>query len=67
MYIAMDDRGYVCASDVEDDLAVHTNITDEPVDDDDDVQVFGSEHTAEYNNKTYVVQWVLSAGMDNSD
>jgi hypothetical protein len=34
------------------------------VDDDDDKQVFGSEHTAECNTKTYVVQWVLSAHVD---
>jgi hypothetical protein len=34
------------------------------VDDDDDEQVFGREHTADYNTKTYVVQWVLSANVD---
>jgi hypothetical protein len=67
MYIVMDDVGYVSASDVEDDFALQTNIADEPADDDDDGQVFGSEHTTEYNTKTYVVQRVLSAHMDNSD
>jgi hypothetical protein len=56
MYIVMDDVGYVSASDVEDDFALQTNIADEPADDDDDGQVFGSEHTAKYNTKTYVVQ-----------
>jgi hypothetical protein len=52
-YIATDDGGYVSASAVEDDFALQTN---NPGDlDDDDVKVFGSEHTEEYNTKTYVV------------
>jgi hypothetical protein len=52
-YIATDDGGYVSASVVEDDFALQTN---NPGDlDDDDVKVFGSEHTEEYNTKTYVV------------
>jgi hypothetical protein len=37
------------------------------VDDDEDKQVFGSEHTAEYNTKTYVVQWVSSPNVDHSE
>jgi hypothetical protein len=28
--------------------------------------VFGSEHTEEYNTKTYVVQWVLTPQVDTS-
>jgi hypothetical protein len=35
--------------------------------DDDDVEVFGSEHTEEYITKTYVVQRVLSAQVDTSE
>jgi hypothetical protein len=61
-YIATDDGGYVSASDVEDDFALQTNNAGDL--DDDDAEVFGSEHTGEYNTKTYVVQWVLSAQVD---
>jgi hypothetical protein len=64
-YIATDDGGYVSASDVEDDFALQTNNAGDL--DDDDVDVFGSEHTEEYNTKTYVVQWVLSAQVDTSE
>jgi hypothetical protein len=63
-YIATDDGGYVSASDVEDDFALQTNNAGDL--DDDDVDVFGSEHTEEYNTKTYVVQQVLSAQVDTS-
>jgi hypothetical protein len=58
-HIATDDGGYVSASDVEDDFALQTNNTGDL--DDDDAEVFGSEHMEEYNTKTYVVQRVLSA------
>jgi hypothetical protein len=61
-YIATDDGGYVSASDVEDDFALQTNNVGDL--DDDDVNVFGSEHMEEYNTKTYVVQQVLSAQVD---
>jgi hypothetical protein len=64
-YIATDGRGYVSASDVEDDFALQTNNAGDL--NDDDVEVFGSEHTEEYNTKTYVVQWVLSAQVDTSE
>jgi hypothetical protein len=64
-YIAIDDGGYVSASDVEDDFALQTNNAGDL--DDDDAEVFGSEHTEEYNTKTYVVQWVLSAQVDTSE
>jgi hypothetical protein len=52
---------------MEDDLALQTNHAGDLVDDDDDEQVFGSEHTADYNTKTYVVQGVLSANVDHSE
>jgi hypothetical protein len=52
-YIAIDDGGYVSASDVEDGLALQTNNAGDH--DNDDAVVFGSEHTEEYNTKTYVV------------
>jgi hypothetical protein len=52
-YIATDDRGYVSASDVEDDFVLQTNNAGDL--DDDDIEVFGSEHTEEYITKTYVV------------
>jgi hypothetical protein len=55
-YIATDDRGYVSASDVEDDFALQSNNVGEL--NDDDAEVFGSEHMEEYNTKTYVVQRV---------
>jgi hypothetical protein len=64
-YIASDDGGYVSASDVEDDFALQTNNAGDL--DDDDADVFGSEHTEEYNTKTYVVQRVLSAQVDTSE
>jgi hypothetical protein len=64
-YIATNDGGYVSASDVEDDFALQTNIVGDL--DDDDAEVFGSEHTEEYNTKTFVVQWVLSAQVDTSE
>jgi hypothetical protein len=64
-YIATDDGGYVSASDVEDDFALQTNNVGEL--DDDDAEVFRSEHTEEYNTKTYVVQRVLSAQVDTSE
>jgi hypothetical protein len=63
-YIATDDGGYVSASDVEDDVALQTNNAGDL--DDDDAEVFGSEHMEEYNTKTYVVQWVLSTQVDTS-
>jgi hypothetical protein len=66
-YIATTDRGYVSASDTEDDLVFHTNHAGDLADDDDDEHVFGSEHTASYNTKTYVVQRVLSANVDHSE
>jgi hypothetical protein len=64
-YIATDDGGYVSASDVEDDFVLQTNNAGDL--DDDDAKVFGSEHTEEYNTKTYVVQWVLSVQVDTSE
>jgi hypothetical protein len=64
-YIATDDGGYVSASDVEDDFTLQTNNACDI--DDDDAEVFGSEHMEEYNTKTYVVQWVLSAQVDTSE
>jgi hypothetical protein len=64
-YIATDGSGYVSASDVEDDFALQTNNVGDL--DNDDAEVFDSEHTEEYSNKTYVVQWVLSAQVDNSE
>jgi hypothetical protein len=64
-YIATDNRGYVSASNVEDDFALQTNNVGDL--DDDDAEVFGSEHTVEYNTKIYVVQRVLSAQVDTSE
>jgi hypothetical protein len=64
-YIAINDGGYVNASDVEDDFALQTNNAGDF--DDDDTEVFESEHTEEYNNKIYVVQQVLSAQVDTSE
>jgi hypothetical protein len=49
------------------DFALQTNHAGDLADDDDDEQVFGSEHMADYSTKTYVVQWVLSANMDHSE
>jgi hypothetical protein len=66
-YIAIADRGYVSASYTEDDLALQTNHAGDLADDDDDEQVFGSKHTADYSTKTYVVQRVLSANVDHSE
>jgi hypothetical protein len=51
--ISTDDGGYVSASDVEDDFALQTNNAGDL--DDDDAEIFGSEHTEEYSTKTYVV------------
>jgi hypothetical protein len=64
-YIATDDGGYVSASDVEDDFALQTNNVGDL--DDDDADVFGSEHTEEYSTKTYVVLRILSAQVDTSE
>jgi hypothetical protein len=66
-YIATVDGGYVTASNIEDDLALQTNHAGDLVDYDADEQVFGSEHTTKYSTKTYVVQRVLSAHVDNSE
>jgi hypothetical protein len=52
-YIATDDGRYVSASDVEDDFALQTNNAGDL--DDNDAEVFGSEHTEEYSTKTNVV------------
>jgi hypothetical protein len=49
-YIATDDGGYVSASDVQDDFALQTNNAGDL--DDDNAEVFGSEHMEEYNTKT---------------
>jgi hypothetical protein len=62
-YITTDDEGYVSVSDVEDDFTLQTNNAGD-LDDDDD-EVFGSEHT-EYSTKTFVVQRVLSPQVDTS-
>jgi hypothetical protein len=64
-YIAIDDGCYVSASDVEDDFVLQTNNAGEL--DDDNAEVFRSEHTEEYSTKTYVVQRVLSAQVDTSE
>jgi hypothetical protein len=64
-YIATDDEGYVSASDFKDNFTLQTNNVGDL--DDDDTEVFGSEHTEEYNTKTYVVQRVLSAQVDTSE
>jgi hypothetical protein len=66
-YIATANGGYVSASDTEADLALQTNHASDLADENDDEHVFGSEHTADYNTKTYVVQWVLNANMDHSE
>jgi hypothetical protein len=65
-YITTPDGDCVSASDNEDDFALQTNHAGDLADDD-NAQVFGSEHTTEYSTKTYVVQWVLSAHMDHSE
>jgi hypothetical protein len=52
-YIATYDRGYISASDVEDDFALQTNNAGDL--DDADAEAFGSENTEDYNTKTYVV------------
>jgi hypothetical protein len=64
-YVAINDGGYVSATDVEDDFALQTNNAGDL--DNDDAEVFGSEHTDEYSTKTYVVQRVLSAQVDTSE
>jgi hypothetical protein len=64
-YIAIDDGGYVSASDVEDDFALQTKNAGDL--DDDDAEVFGSEHMEEYSTKTYVVHQVLSAQVGTSE
>jgi hypothetical protein len=64
-YIATDDGGYVSASDVENNFTLQTNNAGDH--DDDDAEVFGSEHMEEYSTKTYVVQRVLSAQVDTSE
>jgi hypothetical protein len=64
-YTATNDRGYVSANDVEDDFALQTNNAGDL--DDVDAEVFRSEHIEEYNTKTYVVHWVLSARVDTSE
>jgi hypothetical protein len=61
----MDDGGYVSASDNEDYFALQADNAGDL--DDDDATVFGSKHTVEYNTKTYVVERILSAQVDNSD
>jgi hypothetical protein len=66
-YIATSSGVYVSASDTEDDFALQTNHAGDLADDDDDEQVFGSEHMADYSTKAYVVQRVLSANMDHSE
>jgi hypothetical protein len=64
-YITTDNGVYVSASDVKDAFALQTNNAGDL--DDDDAEVFGSEHTEEYINKTYMVQQVLSAQVDTSE
>jgi hypothetical protein len=65
--IAIADGGYVSASNTEYDLALQTNHAGDLADNDDDEQVFQSEQTTEYSTKTYVVQQVLSAHVDQSE
>jgi hypothetical protein len=65
--IATANDGYVSASDTEDDLPLQTNHAGDLADNDDDEHVFGSVQTAKYSTKTYVVQRVLSAHVDQSE
>jgi hypothetical protein len=65
-YIAIADGDYISASDTKDHLALQTNHVGDLADDDDNEQVFRSEHTPDYCTKTYVVQRVLSANVDHS-
>jgi hypothetical protein len=65
-YIAIADGGYVSASDTDDDLALQTNHAGDLEDDGDDEHVFGSDRMAKYNTKTYVMQRVLSAHVNQS-
>jgi hypothetical protein len=58
--------GYVTANNTKDDLALQTNHAGDLADDDDDAHVSGREHMAEYNNKTNVVQQVLTTHVDHS-
>jgi hypothetical protein len=53
---ATDDRGYVSASDNEDDFALQTNHVGDLTDDDGDAPVFGKEYMTEYSTKTYFVK-----------
>jgi hypothetical protein len=64
-YIVTNDGGYISASDVEKDFALQTNNVGDL--DDDDAEVFVSEHTEEYSTKTYMVQRLLSAQVDTSE
>jgi hypothetical protein len=48
-------------------LALQTNHAGDLADNDDNEQVFGSEHMADYSTKTYVVKRVLRANMDHSE
>jgi hypothetical protein len=66
-YIATADGGYVSDNDTKDDLSLQTNHSGDLADVNDDAHVLESEHTTEYNTKTYVVQWVLSAHVDHSE
>jgi hypothetical protein len=64
-YIATADEGHVSASDTEDDLALQTNHAGDLANDDDDEQVFGSEHMAEYStrpisySRSWVPMWII--------
>ena len=66
-YIATDDGGYVSASDVEDEVALVTNLAaqDDEITDEMGDEVLGTAATA--NHKTLIVQRVLSTQINQEE
>jgi len=66
-YIATDDGGYVSASDVEDEVALVTNLAaqDDEITDEMEDEVLGTAATA--NHRTIIVQRVLSAQIKHEE
>ena len=65
-YIATDDGGYISASDFEDDYVVQANLAGDH-ESDNDGKIYGATATEDYKHRTFVVQRVLSAQVEQAE
>ena len=66
-YVATDDGGYISTSDVEDEFVLQANLAGDHETDSDGDEILGAAATEDYKNRTFVVQRVLSAQMEQAE